>query len=376
MLNSITFHLASYLTEPFCLAHEYYWRMQVEDALHCDPNRLTVVVKKIQTLTGMIFWGILAFFTTVPGILLRMGAAFASTSTYIEVQRDQEDMVLPPDRSFSLLSWNVCVVPAGLTITDGGVVPWRDRLQSLIGAIGRENADLVCLQEVFDARAGSEIADGLLQRGYKYCYYNFGAHGIGPASGLFVASKYRIENLNFTHFPRESMVGRTQLFCIKGVLEFDMKSGDECFARVLTTHPQHSEEPEFPIAEEAIGRTAQMGVIMERVNQVRDRCLLLTGDLNLSTAEFNGSPLSQNFERGRGVSGDTITWRGDEFCANLTEQQVSGPLTLDYTLARRGTVRSLDTRLVETHYDPTVYSPHALSDHEGLFSRVTLLPAH
>jgi endonuclease/exonuclease/phosphatase family metal-dependent hydrolase len=183
------------------------------------------------------------------------------------------------------------------------------------------------------------------------------------------ASKYNIKNLEFSPFPQDTLVGRTK-YAAKGVFAFDLESRGEHFARVYSTHLQHSEEPAFPTSEEVEARKRQMQIILDKVNTVRDRCLVVTGDLNLDDDEYRASSWCHRFQKGDLFGALDKTWGGDEFCARMVGKQVSGPLNLDHTMVVNGTVRSISTSLVETGYDPTTFKEGALSDHAGLLSRI------
>ncbi|MCH9614087.1 MAG: hypothetical protein SP1CHLAM54_10970 [Chlamydiia bacterium] len=374
MLNSISCQVASFLTDPVCKAHEWYYRASVEGELHPDPDSIMALVNKTLLYLGMVGWGLLSLVTTVPGMALRVAAAWTQASAHIDIEGNGAPKTLGADRTFTLLSWNVCAVAGGYSITDGGVVPWVDRIDRVAQAIIEQDADVNCLYEIFDANAGFQLSEKLKAQGY-HCYFNFGARGIGTSSGMMIASKYEIEDLTFTPFPEETLVGRTKN-CTKGVLEFDLTSNGDAFSRVYSTHLQHAELPEFSTDEEVRARAAQMDIIISRVNGVRDRCIIVTGDLNLDDAEYASSNWAHRFEKAPEDDRPRRTWGGDQFCAELMEKRVSGPLNLDHTMALRGTVARLETTLLATGYDQTVYTPNALSDHEGLFTRVTLLPAH
>src|SRR5207302_2011714 len=122
-----------------------------------------------------------------------------------------------------LLSWNICCTGAGFSISDGGVVPWKERIDEIAAKIVQTNADLNCLYETIDVQSAFYLYDKLKGQGYRHFYFNMGPRAIGPASGMFVSSKYQIKNPEFTPFSVDTLVGRTKAIS-KGVFTFDLHS--------------------------------------------------------------------------------------------------------------------------------------------------------
>ena len=357
------FRAASYLTDPICKSHELFRRICLADAETLDP--VLNLARKAALFVGLIAWASLALVTTLPGIALRALAAYIQKRPFIYWRGDAEGKVLPPGRSFTLLSWNVCCVGAGYSISDGGVVPWSDRIDRIVDQIIEKDADVNCLYETFDSKSAFYLAERLKEKGYADFYFNIGPKAVGVSSGIFVASKYNIKNPEFSPFPQDTLVGRTKN-AAKGVFSFDL----EDFARVYSTHLQHSEEPEFPTLEEVEARRRQMEIIVGKVNQVRDRCVVVTGDLNLDDQEYNSSSWHARFQKGDEFRGKT--WDGDAFCAQMVEKRISGPLNLDHTMVASGTAHAIFTTLVETDYEAARFKADALSDHSALLSVIEM----
>jgi hypothetical protein len=356
------FQLASYLTDPICKSHELFRRI-------CVVNHSNALVRKIVLFVALVAWASLAIVTTLPGIALRTLALSIQKNPYIYWKGAAEGKFLPANRTFSLLSWNICCVGAGYSISDGGVVPWSFRIDQIIDKIVAKDADVNCLYETFDSKSAFYLAEKLREKGYAHFYFNIGPKPVGVSSGIFIASKYNIKNPEFTLFPEDTLVGRTKN-AAKGVFAFDLESLGENFARIHSTHLQHSEQPEFPTAEEVEGRRRQMEIIAEKVNGVSNRCVVVTGDLNLDDKEYNQSSWHHGFQKGDPFEGKT--WNGDAFCAQLVGKPISGPLNLDHTMIANGSARAIHTTLVRTGYDGVNYKEEALSDHEGLFSLIAV----
>lgn len=367
--SGVLFQVASMLTDPICKCHEFFRRIYVVDTLNPKASALSNLARKIALFVGLVAWAFLALFTTLPGIALRSLGAHLQTNPFIEFHGAERGKTLPSERSFSLLSWNICCVGAGYSISDGGVVPWSFRIDDIIHKIIEKDADVNCLYETLDVASASQICEKLKQNGYTHFYFNIGPKAVGVSSGILVASKYNIKNPEFSPFPAAMLVGRTKM-AAKGVFAFDLESRGECFARVYSTHLQHSEEPQFPTPEEIEARRQQMQIIVDKVNAVRDRCIVVTGDLNLDDDEYGASSWQHLFQKGDLFSNKT--WGGDAFCARMVGKRISGPLNLDHTMVVHGTARSIRTALVQTGYDPAIFQGGALSDHGGLLSEISL----
>lgn len=365
----VVFQVASYLTDPVCRAHEYYRRLAVVNSLNPNAYAVSNLIRKVVLCVGIMGWASLAVATSLPGIGLRALGSYLQKEPFIYVQGADEPKNLPSDRSFSLLSWNICCVGAGYPISDGGVLPWSFRIDEIIEKIVEKDADVNCLYETFDSKSVFYICEQLKQRGYNHFYFNIGPKAVGVSSGILIASKYKIHNPEFSPYPQDSLVGRTKN-AAKGVFSFDLISRGEHFARIYSTHLQHSEEPGFPTAEEVEARRKQMQIVVDKVNTVKDRCVVVTGDLNLDDKEYGQSSWQAYFKKGDRFGDELKTWGGDEFCARLVGKRVSGPLNLDHTMVLQGTARAVETSLIETGYDPAVFKEGVLSDHGGLFSKI------
>ncbi|MGZ6075862.1 MAG: hypothetical protein ACXWOA_18570, partial [Isosphaeraceae bacterium] len=176
------FRLASYLTDPVCHFHERYRRIAVIDALHPSAGRTANTVRKCRLLAELCGYAILAMLVTAPGIGLRHLASRLQRTPYLHRKSAGPEKVLPADRVFSILSWNVCCVGGGYPISDGGVLPWPARIEAIARTIIRQSADVVCLYEVFDLHAGFYLTDELMEAGYVHCYHNIGPRGLGVNS--------------------------------------------------------------------------------------------------------------------------------------------------------------------------------------------------
>jgi len=227
---------------------------------------------------------------------------------------------------------------------------------------------VVCL---FEASMDTHVTFALidhLKESYAHFYWT-PSGGVSVSSGIFIASQFEVLNPEFTPFPKEMLVGRTKN-CNKGVLTFELASHGSLFALVAATHAQHSEEVSYPTEEEITAREMEMTFIVDRLKLADEKAVVLTGDLNLDFREFYSSTWAQEFDvdmPGR------PTWLGDKSCALLMgRRRFSFPCILDYTLVKKGSVNRFKTTLIDTTYNPDVFSDHALSDHRGLLTQFSI----
>lgn len=370
-VSKACFQTASYFTDPLCKGHEFFRRLHILETMHPTASKMTNFARKTLLLVGIFGCISLAAVTTPMGIALRYAGLQTQLTPFIYLQADKKDKVLPLEKSFSLLSWNICCIGGGYPISDGGVTPWSMRIQSVVERILEKNADVNCLYEVFDVQTAYILYEAMKEKGYTHFYFNMGAKPIGTSSGIFVASKYKIAHPEFIPFSQDMLVGRTK-HAGKGAFAFDIESEGKPFATIVTTHMQHSELPEFPTDEEVNARKMQMELILKKVENTYNRCVVVTGDLNLDDDEYNGSFWERYFQKGDTFPFSEKTWDGDHFCATLVGKKPSGPLSLDHTMLRKGSAHSIYTDLVKTGFDAKIFKKEALSDHAGLISQIRL----
>ena len=75
-------------------------------------------------IVGIVGFAAVALVTTLPGIGLRGFAAYMQKEPFLVWKTEDKGKSLPLNRTFSLLSWNVCCTAGGYSISDGGVMPW------------------------------------------------------------------------------------------------------------------------------------------------------------------------------------------------------------------------------------------------------------
>lgn len=370
--KAFLFRAASDMTDPVCKTHEFYRRLHLEQTLGQQSIKELSLQDRLVHFVKIAGYAQKAISNTFPAMALRSVAASLDNTPYLYYRDEQiPAKTLPQDKAFTLLSWNVCFVAAGYPISDGGVLPWSERIDQVIDKIVEKDADVNCLYETFDTESAFYLSEKLREKGYTHIYFDIGPQALGASSGILVASKYAIHNPEFTQFPDDSLVGRAK-YAAKGVFSFDLQSEGTPFAKVFATHLQHSEEPEFPTEEEIDARRMQMQVIIDKIQAEQGKAIVVTGDLNLDDNEFSSSTWQHLFEKGDRFDASNKTWGGDAFCAEMMGKRGSRGLNLDHTMVLKKSVQAIQTDFVDTGFDATSFNPDALSDHAGLLSKIVV----
>ena len=368
--------LASYMTEPVCKVREYFYSFYILDK--ASLSQFEKLSRVAFLSLGIIFYSCLVPLTAPLGVALRVSIAYFENKPFVSMQRGK-GIILPKERSISLVSYNVCYMPAGYSITDGQVTPPSDPLRKKgnLDLIKTLNPDVICLYEVPDPLDAKELSNQL--KDYPFVVSCIGTRGVGPSSMMFIASRYEIDLSSLTFYPfikEVELTGRAK-FSEKGFVVFDLKNPAEKkpFATMISTHLQHSEIPSQPTALEVSSREAQMRKIANVIHEKITKGLpvILTGDLNQNeqelTQSLNHYSLSQ-YQRDPSAQGCS-TWGGDAWCSDLMNKTFSSPMVLDYTLGF-GSVEKIETFVHSNSFESTKFKTEALSDHHLLYSVITI----
>ena len=367
-VKELMFIVGSCLTEPFLKSDEYLKRCYTVEALNKDSGKCEQITRKFFLIVGMFGWGALGLLTTLPGFFFGALPTLLQSKPYIYAQYEVIPKSLPSERLITLLSWNVCCIGASLTITDAGVTPTSFREGAILENIIDANADIACLSEVFDVITARYFKEKLAEAGYRHFFFHIGPKAIGLSSGLFIASRYSVQNPEFAVFSRfTGWAGYSK----KGVFSFDIMDNRRALARIHATHLQHSEKPAEPERGEVESRIHQLNELERIANKVSATFpQVITGDFNMDEEELAEHPLSQKFSRGD-VIGDEKTWEGDAWCAKqIYGKPATAPMNLDYTIGKNV---ALTTRIAfETFFKEGAFTEKALSDHKPLLSYIKI----
>ncbi|MEC7839378.1 MAG: endonuclease/exonuclease/phosphatase family protein [Chlamydiota bacterium] len=281
------------------------------------------------------------------------------------------------DSSFSILSLNICFLPGELPLLFGGVSPSSERIEAVASVISEKDPDVVCLYEVHEIDSAYELFLKL-KKDFAYFYIDIGPDYLEMNSGLFVASKFKIENPEFKPFQYREMQEQIN----KGYFEFTLVDEDSAFAKIYTTHLQ----PYRKRIDEQI-RKKEIQEIIDDIVQDNVSCpVILCGDLNIpwNSNEYFDSGIStlfyDNYTDGIEVVDESnrtySAFLGDHRWDKINSETGVGDEVshyseiVDYSLIYNdGSNANLRTTRLDSFNsdDPEM----ALSDHHGLFSIVS-----
>ncbi len=286
----------------------------------------------------------------------------------------------------SILSWNLCGVGGGYSVTDGGVVPIEARIDAIARSIIAQACDLFFGQEVMDIQDAKQLRDQLQDGGFTHFYYhmNGGTPLLGPSSGLFVASKMQLTNPHFTPFTFIND-SNNHSKSHKGVFCCSVEIADQKIT-CMNTHLSYSLHVAQPTASEIQRRVTQLDTCSAVIQDCNTPILLL-GDFNLANTEESPPQPRQNinWQESIDMQNQQIqpTWLGDEasvyFCqqsclfADPEKQSSDTPQRLDRTwyanLPNEWTVTT--TVLPEgTDCNPKEFDYNARSDHYPVLTKL------
>lgn len=415
------YKIASYLTDPVCMAREYSVRLQILqdlppspafersvesicsyirqmqqiDESWLDQQKMARFAERCFLLGGFAFYSVLTPATALPAMLLRFVASNLENENFIHYRG------LVPEKSFESgtlthLHWNICGIKAGYEIEEGGQMPLHlGRIVEIAQKILFEDPDVICLNEVFDINDAIYFVEALKCR-YAHFVIQCGSRTSGPNSGLFFATKFGVDKISFTPFPKEILVGNAK-YSEKGFLIVKMEDRQGPIATMILSHLQHSNEPNFPTIEEEAARKRELDLILKQIDFTTDEHVILAGDLNLDDEEFlRIEPrYYSRFKKTRDYTSvfdeESKTWLGDQWyveygnrdftcsfisASGIRKRQVSEGMNLDHVLVKIPKEESLrpeiHTILKSTGYNPQKLSRASLSDHMILFSTIKL----
>ncbi|MBX9923688.1 MAG: endonuclease/exonuclease/phosphatase family protein [Rhabdochlamydiaceae bacterium] len=423
------YKLASYLTDPLCKAREYSVRAQILHELPPSPYILNSIdplcsyLKQMQLCDDKWFdqeriarfaeryflignaaaFSLLAPASTLTAMILRNIVSNLESDPFIHYLGKLPEQELQ-NNAFSCMQWNICGIKAGYEIEEGAQMPIRDALVSfsetrivkIANVIIQQDPDVLSLNEVFDIQDALYLI-GALQNHYAHFIIQCGPRTTGVNSGLFFASKFAIRDLSFTPFSKDLLVGNAQ-YAEKGFLTVKIQDEKGPIFTVISSHLQHSNEPQYPNTEEILARKKEMEVIFQRTFCNEKENVLITGDLNLDDEELYTShpqmyeKLQKTVEYTSDFDEEKYTWLGDEWYINYgnrsstfsfipssgdkTPRRVSQGINLDHSMVKTLENKELSpciyTYLKSTGYDPKKISRTSLSDHMILMSHITI----
>jgi endonuclease/exonuclease/phosphatase family metal-dependent hydrolase len=174
----------------------------------------------------------------------------------------------------------------------GGVRPYRDRIDKVAQTIIHSNADIICLQEVFSPNANVELFVELRPH-FAHFYTKIGPKVVGfnkdnkgIPSGLFVASRYRLENPKFIPYTPNEQTPRSRAY---GFFTADIYNDQVPLAHLITTHLQPGSDPD-----DRNYRAKQMAAVRSDMKQ-SPLPALACGDFNIEENSEEAKQLLEGF---------------------------------------------------------------------------------
>ena len=217
-------------------------------------------------------------------------------------------------KSIKVLSLNACLQDPWSPLT-GGVVPplepvadCASRTLGIVNAIAKEDP-IVCMGQEFESLAAQDECIRLMQqKGFAYFLRDLGSNDpICNNSGLFVASKVPLENIEFTPYPSEDREGLAK-WSNQGALTFtvSVKGKDLRFVNVHLNYGEGQKN------QDARNRQLKRHVIP----LLNKEPSVVLGDLNFSTDQVSG--------KSSGLSGLTNALEGRVTCTDEGKHALRG----------------------------------------------------
>ena len=304
-------------------------------------------ISNVQCVFEMSAYGMFALVSCLPGMLLRGVACFIMPYTLSRPSVPEESC--PSSRSIKILSWNICCL--GGCAIKAGVLPYADRIDEIIAKIIEIDPDVISLQETF--LADFRIQDMLRKRGY-HVGKDFGMQAFKFSSGILIASKQKMQNVQFKHFPVEAVHGSERWFG-KGGITFDVMLKNKTIT-ICTSHLQSPENPHLPTEQEHQARAQQASFLRQMMRRHQKDACVLVGDLNQDLKE-----VQKNFP--------SFTMAYPSLSASLSRESASvdtdsQSCTLDYI--------GYDSRQMQLQARCEHYETEALSDHNPIVVEYSL----
>jgi endonuclease/exonuclease/phosphatase family metal-dependent hydrolase len=197
-------------------------------------------------------------------------------------------------------------------------------------------------------------------------------------SGLFVASKFAIEEPSFAAF--DGIPG-VQKMVNKGFFDCKILSEGKVVAHLFTTHLSPSSDDRLPTLKEKEVRQKEIAMILAKMRScTKDVPLIFAGDFNIARESGESMVLKEFFD---------LFPKGEKSCATdvlkqavrarskdeIEEARRANPeFAIDYILMKPEKSRCWGKVSLVKSYDLTDANPvlKALSDHHALFARFFL----
>ncbi|MFT5319344.1 MAG: exonuclease III, partial [Chlamydiales bacterium] len=182
-----------------------------------------------------------------------------------------------------VITLNTALMPEYIS-TLNNMRPPYERAHEIARRLLMLDADLICLQEVFDHPSTEALSEELKSK-YPFIIHSVAPRWLGLNSGLFIASKYEMIDPTFWHF--DTLSGG-DLYANKGVLSVSLLVTGRKVIQVFNTHLQAQN-----------GRWKERLVALEQIKSIVSKRMfenshtigsLVCGDFNVAPLTDEGDP--------------------------------------------------------------------------------------
>ena len=263
-------------------------------------------------------------------------------------------------REVRVMSLNACFQDPWAPLTGGVVTPFErvrgfpTRIAAVAAAIEREDPDLFLGQEFDDIGAQDRCIGLLKQKGFRYFLRDLGSHDpTRNHSGLFVASKVALENVEFHPYAIEDRARLAKRSC-QGALTFTTRV-QERELRWINVHLNYGESDE-----EQAARNRQLTRYV--LPLLRRGPAVLMGDLNFDTSKVDRAA--------SGLLGLTNAIEGQITCTDAGKRVLRGKEgswqgAIDGLIYDPARVQLRDARVL-----PMMSEGELLSDHSAVVATI------
>lgn len=255
----------------------------------------------------------------------------------------------------TVVNWNVCCLPGQMPLLFGGILPAEKRLDRIIFLLKKVDADVICLQEVFERKTALKLIEAL-KDDYHVFYYHmsprnlgFNLQTVGLSSGLFVASKFPVNHPRFEKFAKV-----VQPYIERGFFSFEVQG-----IKLVTTHLEATLKG---ISDPEISRKEQIEQLL------KCQPTIICGDLNIAWGKNEPAEVllkdlyKDPYNEGR----TTCTFANCTHCDYSDET----PQILDYLLVSKTSPHKIKTEVLAVCGPKNALE--AISDHHLQLSTIEL----
>ena len=239
------------------------------------------VEERIKKAASVLVSAPLATALFIPALACYALAACAGEGRF-ELLKSDSQASFWQKRSIKVMSLNACFQDPWSPLTGGVVPPFEpvaksmSRISAVVDAIAKENPVVYLGQEFENLGAQDECIRLMRQKGFHYFLRDLGSNdSIRNNSGLFVASKAPLTNVQFVPYPLEDRAGLAK-WSGQGALTFTVSVQGKDL-RLVNVHLNYGEGPENQNARNR-QLTRHVVPILNQGNSA------LFGDLNFNTA--------------------------------------------------------------------------------------------